>query len=137
MAITHKEIVDMMILSRPNVSDEFALKTIDMFPTWDSVIGTELTQDDIDKGYDRYQYNEKLYQLVQPHTPQEGWEPPMVPALWKEVSLEEYPEWKQPTGAQDAYAEGDKVTHNGKKWVSTAANNVWEPGVYGWEEVTE
>ena len=41
---------------------------------------------------------------------------------------------KQPTGAQDAYAKGAKVSHNGKHWVSTADNNVWEPGVYGWDE---
>ncbi|WP_270217645.1 carbohydrate-binding protein [Dorea longicatena] len=33
------------------------------------------------------------------------------------------------------YAKGDKVTHNGKTWISTADGNVWEPGVYGWEEV--
>ena len=25
---------------------------------------------------------------------------------------------------------------NGKRWRSTVANNVWEPGAYGWEEVT-
>lgn len=44
--------------------------------------------------------------------------------------------WKQPTGGHDAYKKGDKVTHKGKTWVSTADANVWEPGVYGWEEVT-
>lgn len=32
-------------------------------------------------------------------------------------------------------SKGDKVTHNGKTWQSTTDNNVWEPGVYGWEEV--
>ena len=46
---------------------------------------------------------------------------------------EEYPEWVQPTGAHDAYNIGDKVTHNGKTWVSDVDNNVWEPGVYGWK----
>ena len=30
-----------------------------------------------------------------------------------------------------AYAKGAKVTHNGKKWTSTADNNVWEPGAAG------
>ena len=48
---------------------------------------------------------------------------------------EEYPEWVQPTGAHDAYAQGAKVSHNGKKWTSNVENNVWEPGVYGWTEV--
>ena len=48
---------------------------------------------------------------------------------------DEYPEWVQPTGAHDAYAQGAKVSHNGKKWTSDIAANVWEPGVYGWTEV--
>lgn len=43
--------------------------------------------------------------------------------------------WVQPTGAQDAYQIGDRVTHNGSTWESTAANNVWEPGVFGWVQV--
>ena len=53
----------------------------------------------------------------------------------QEPSTEEYPAWVQPTGAHDAYAQGAKVSHNGKKWVSTVSGNVWAPGVYGWEEV--
>lgn len=53
----------------------------------------------------------------------------------QEPSTEEYPAWVQPTGAHDAYAQGAKVSHNGKKWTSDVANNVWEPGVYGWTEV--
>ena len=67
------------------------------------------------------------------------WTPPATASLWKEIGdpTVEYPEWSQPLGAHDTYALGDKVAHNGKRWVSTAANNVWEPGVYGWEEVTE
>lgn len=137
MAMTHKDIVDMILLSRPAVSDEFALTTIEMFPTWESTLGKALTQTNIDKGLDRYQYNGKLYQLIQPHTPQSDWAPDITPALWKEVSLEEWPEWKQPAGAHDAYKKDDKVTHNGKKWISTADSNVWEPGVYGWSEVTK
>jgi len=43
------------------------------------------------------------------------------------------PEWIQPTGAHDAYMKGSKVTYNGKTYVSTADNNVWAPGVYGWD----
>lgn len=40
-----------------------------------------------------------------------------------------------PTGATDAYNKGDKVTYNGKHWASTADANVWQPGVYGWDEM--
>ena len=36
-----------------------------------------------------------------------------------------------------AYNSGDKVSHNGKHWTSNVDANVWEPGVYGWTEVTE
>lgn len=55
----------------------------------------------------------------------------------EEIPSEEYPEWVQPTGAHDAYAQGAKVSHNGKKWTSDVENNTWEPGVYGWTEVKE
>ena len=84
-------------------------------------------------------YEGKLYRCLQAHTSQADWTPPSAASLWKEIGdpTAEYPEWSQPLGAHDAYALGDKVAHNGKRWVSTAANNVWEPGVYGWEEVTE
>lgn len=47
---------------------------------------------------------------------------------------EKIPEWEQP-GSTNPYAKGDKVMHNGKTWQSTTDNNVWEPGVYGWEEM--
>lgn len=30
------------------------------------------------------------------------------------------------------YQIGDRVTHNGQTWEATAANNHWEPGVFGW-----
>ena len=44
--------------------------------------------------------------------------------------------WIQPNST-NPYMKGDKVTHNGKTWVSDVDNNVWEPSVYGWSEVTE
>lgn len=68
--------------------------------------------------------------------------PKYVPTLLEKVEeggeeapSEEYPEWVRPTGAHDAYAQGAKVSHNGKKWTSDVGGNVWEPGVYGWTEV--
>lgn len=57
----------------------------------------------------------------------------------EEVVIEEYPEYKQPMGAHDSYKIGDKVTFNGKKYVSLIDGNNWSPSVYpqGWEEVKE
>lgn len=54
---------------------------------------------------------------------------------------EEYPAWEPYNGIPPVpYQIGSKVTHNGKKWESMVANNVWEPGAFGvdqniWKEV--
>lgn len=63
--------------------------------------------------------------------------PSQTPSMWTRVADpgEEFPEWIQPIGAHDAYDLGDKVSRDGKHWESTVNNNVWMPGVYGWEEV--
>ena len=108
-------------------SDELALESIELFPKWEA--GISVTAGD------RYQYNGVLYRVAQSHTTQSDWTPDITPALWTVVSLEEWPEWVQPIGASDAYNKGDKVSHDGKHWVSDVDNNVWAPGVYGWNEV--
>ena len=110
------------------LDDETALTGVELFPVW--AIGTAYAVDD------RVQHGGTLYKCVQAHTSQADWTPDATPALWVVVSIDEYPEWVQPTGAHDAYAKDSKVTHNGKKWISSYDANVWEPGVYGWEEVT-
>jgi len=86
----------------------------------------------VEKGFIRSHAGQS-YECIQSHVTQPGWEPLYTPALWKTYTPEGViPEWKQPAGAHDAYAKGAKVTHKGTVWVSTADNNVWEPGVYGW-----
>lgn len=122
---------------RTAINDEQALQTIEVFPHWEATIGVELTQEDMEQGFDRYQYQGKLYRLVQPHTPQEDWTPDQTRALWTEISLEEWPQWRQPLGAHDAYRAGDKVSWNEQHWISDTDNNVWEPGIQGWTEQTE
>ena len=110
------------------LDDETALTGVELFPTW--VVG---------KAYavgDRAQYNGTLYKCIQAHTSQTDWMPSATPALWKTVSLDEYPEWVQPTGAHDAYNIGDKVTYNGQHYVCTSNANVYAPDVYGWDLVT-
>ena len=107
------------------LEDETALTGVELFPMW--TIGRAYAVDD------RVQHGGTLYKCVQAHTSQADWTPDATPALWVVVSIDEYPEWVQPTGAHDAYNIGDKVTHNGKTWVSDVDNNVWEPGVYGWK----
>lgn len=111
-----------------SLDDETALTTPEMFRHWRS--GEQMTADE------RIYYEPKLYRVVQTHVSQDDWTPDITPALFTEVSVEEWPEWKQPTGAQDAYQTGDKVSHNDKHWISDVDNNVWEPGIYGWTIAT-
>lgn len=79
-------------------------------------------------------YEGKNYQVLQGHISQAGWIPSAVPALFKALAAD-FAEWTQPQGAHDAYMTGDKVSHGGKRWESTADNNVWAPGVAMWTEV--
>lgn len=80
----------------------------------------------------------QLYRCLTAHTSQSDWIPNVSPSLWVKIAnpSEEYPDWIQPTGSTDAYSFGAKVSHNSKRWTSDVAANVWEPGVYGWTEVT-
>lgn len=54
-----------------------------------------------------------------------------------DAGSDEWPDFVQPTGAKDAYKTGDKITYNGKHYVSTIDANVWSPDTYpqGWKTV--
>ena len=112
------------------LDDSAALTGPELFPFWrsgvDYAVGT------------RVRYNGTLYRVLQAHNSQEGWTPEAAPSLFAKVLIpdaETIPEWEQP-GSTNPYMAGDKVTHNGKTWVSDVDNNVWEPGVYGWTEAS-
>ena len=77
----------------------------------------------------------QLYQVLQNHTSAVQWTPDASPSLYKAVGVTASGTavWVQPIGTTDAYQPGDKVAHMGELWVSTAIDNIWEPGVYGWE----
>ncbi len=85
------------------------------------------------------QHGGALWRCLHDHTSQAGWAPSEAPSLWVRTydPAEEWPAWSQPVSALDAYAAGGKVSHQDKHWISDVDNNVWEPGVYGWEEVIE
>lgn len=62
------------------------------------------------------------------------WEPGV--SGWKPLTLEdEVPVWYPPTGAHDAYSEGDVVVHLKQEWTSLVNGNVWEPGSEGTESL--
>ena len=85
----------------------------------------------------RVKYNDVIYKVLQDHTSQEDWTPENAPSLFAKVLIPDenvIPEWEQPDST-NPYMTGDKVTHSGETWVSNVDNNVWQPGVYGWDKV--
>lgn len=112
-----------------DVSDEQAAQMSSLFDAWG---GGGVAY----KVGDRVRYDDLLYKCLTDHTSQESWAPDAAPSLWVRIDdpVIEWPEWRQPAGAHDAYAKGAKVSHNGKHWISDVDANVWEPGVYGWTQ---
>lgn len=109
------------------LTDEQALEAAAIYPAWDGEAAYEKD--------DRVRYGERLYRCLQAHQAQADWTPEAAVSLWAKVLTSETGEalpWEQPEST-NPYMKGDRVTHGGKTWVSTVDNNVWEPGVYGWE----
>ncbi len=119
----------MLKSSCEELTDEEALEIAALYPTWVSMMGEEVLVGQ------RYWYDNKLYKVIQRHTVQESWTPDVAVSLFTEVSIEEWPEWRQPVGSEDAYRMGDKVTFEGRHYVSLIDGNVYSPAVYpaGWE----
>lgn len=113
------------------MTDGQAMESAALFPLWE--VGKSYLKDE------RLKYKDVLYKVLQPHTSQADWTPDTAVSLYVKIADPsiEWPEWVQPLGAHDAYALGAKVSHNGKHWISNVDNNVWEPGVYGWDEAEE
>lgn len=118
---------------RGTIDDETALSVPSFFQAWDEN-GEEYAVGD------RIQYNGKLYKVLIAHISQPTWTPDVSASLFAEVLAgqdgTDIGEWVQPDST-NPYMKGDKVTYNGKTWVSDIDNNVWAPGAYGWSVVTE
>lgn len=129
--MTHNELVRFLKAAIVTANDEAALTGKDLYPLWNETA--------IYKKDQRVRFNNVLYKCLQSHTAQATWTPTDAPSLWAKVLIpdpEVIPEWEQPEST-NPYMKGDKVKHKGNTWSSTVDNNVWEPGVYGWTEVTE
>ena len=119
-------------------SDEKALENIYLYPKWADRLNKVTPQEygeDILVG-ERLQDDDKLWKCITAHKALANWKPKDSPSLFVEVSDDEWPEWVQPTGAEDAYNKGDKVTFEGEHYISTIDGNVWSPKDYpaGWEK---
>lgn len=131
-SLTESEVTRLLIAQQINtleVDDQTALRMVEFYPEW--AAGQAYTT-----GY-KVQHGGVLYRCLQDHTSQDDWTPDVSPSLFAKVLIPDanvIPEWEQPDST-NPYMAGDKVTHNGKTWVSDIDSNVWEPGVYGWSEV--
>lgn len=111
------------------LDDTEALKTPEIFPIWEENVEYHIG--------DRRRYADILYKCLQDHTSRSDWIPATAVSLWARVLIpdpEVIPDWEQPEST-NPYMIGDKVRHNNKIWISTIDYNVFEPGVYGWDEV--
>lgn len=130
--MTRDEAIDFiaaLLNLRGKAIDEVALESTGAYPTWKDEQAYEVG--------DRVLYKDILYRVITAHTSQTDWTPDVAASLFAKVLIPDedvVPAWEQP-GSTNPYMTGDKVTHNGKTWVSDIDNNVWEPGVYGWSEV--
>lgn len=120
------------------ISQEDYKDLLDLYPKWE--VGIDVSPSD-----SPYEYQGSLYKVVQAHKTQADWTPDKTAALFTKVEpskdkdgAEVVPDFKKPTGANDAYNKGDKVIFEGKVYVSLIDANVYSPKEYaqGWEEVT-
>ena len=134
---------EVVLLTRDFLPDAIALPLLEIYDEWNpdgiAYIGKDTATED--KPASIVRRNGSLYRCLQSHTSQENWTPENSPSLWVLIDdpAIEWPEWKQPTGAHDAYSLGAKVSHNGKKWISQIEANTVEPGTDDryWKEYSE
>ena len=121
--------IESLVNLRGSATDEQAVEANAVYPEWKENVVYSLDN--------RVLYNEVLYKVITAHTSQSDWTPDVASSLFAKVLIPDenvIPEWEQPDST-NPYMIGDKVVHNGKTWISTVDNNVWEPSVYGWDEV--
>ena len=76
---TKAELVELLVDIRPELNDQLALKYSSMYPVWAPGIAVEVGQ--------RYQYGDRLYKVIQPHTTQADWTPDITPNLWTVIDV--------------------------------------------------
>lgn len=111
------------------LTDEQAIEIAALYPEWKPNFAYTVNT--------RLLYKEVLYKVLQDHTSQSDWTPDVAPSLFTKVLTSEdgtIYQWEQPDST-NPYMIGDKVFHNNANWISIVDNNVWEPGVYGWEVI--
>ena len=104
-------------------TDEEALDNIELFPTWQSKIGTQVNQGE------RLYFDDKLYKVLQAHTPQEDWRPDTTASLYVQVVADDAGTIDNPIPFEVnmELVEGKYYTENGVKYlcIRALAQSVW------------
>lgn len=121
-----------MSVQSANLPDDKAMEVADLYPAWETL--KAYTVDEILKYGVNDNGETQLYKVIQAHTSQADWTPDTATSLYKKIGFTDSgtPIWTQPLGAADAYMKDDIVSFENQLWISTIDNNVWQPGVYGW-----
>lgn len=124
-----KSFIEAFVKLRGLATDEMSLQVPNLYPAWKAEVNYSIG--------DRVLYDDVLYKVLQAHTSQETWTPVDASSLFAKVLIPDENvilEWEQPDST-NPYMTGDKVMYNGIVYISIVDNNVWVPGVFGWEEV--
>lgn len=120
------------------LSDQQAKDNQILYPFWNEIISKSVPLDFKCQYFDN-SGDLILWKCITAHTVQSDWQPKDSPSLWVKTWQEgTIPVWEKPTGAHDAYKEGDIVwypTENSQKYKSMMNGNVYSPDEYpqGWE----
>lgn len=124
-----------------SLTDEEAMEVVAVYDPWK--VGKEY------KGGEFFTYgvnavgDPQLYRVNdgKNHTSQADWIPGVEKSLYTAIGLDDngHPVWAQPTGAHDAYDEGDIVNYNGVLYISAINGNDTVPGTdeRWWKEYSE
>lgn len=104
-------------------TDKEALDNIELFPSWISKIGIQVNQGE------RLYFDNKLYKVLQTHTPQEQWRPDTTASLYVQVVADDSGTESNPIEYQlnMELIEGKYYTEAGVKYRCTRslAQSVW------------
>ena len=104
-------------------TDEEALENIELFPTWQSKLGIQVNQGE------RLYFDDKLYKVLQTHTPQDDWRPDATASLYVQVVADDSGTESNPIEYQlnMELVEGKYYTEDSVKYrcIRSLAQSVW------------
>lgn len=126
-----RAVINALIKLREMATDEQALEAADLYPLWKE--GQNYSAGE------RVMYDRILYKVLTDHVSQVDWTPSLAVSLFTKILIPNdnlIYDWEQPEST-NPYMKDDKVLYNDTLWISIIDNNIWEPGVYGWEKIEE